>query len=669
MATTTLNITQQPFSFYGAASDTSASSSSTTQKPNVTSGCDSKPDVVGQPVAAAAEEVAGAGGEQSGVDKNCAPTAVVSGSGESGGGGLRWVIPLRVRVGDGSVASTTAAAPAMVGGGAARTECSFIRESTRGVRGPEEVVHRIMMTQESMPVVLRCLPTGTFARGSSSTPPPAVPGAAQSDPRVKEADDDAEGGKEPVRGEMHSGDKAPGEGGGRPYLVINDEHSGFFTVQYECERSWALALAALEDGILSDCEAMGFVHDLILGLHEGVLVNRGVLGVAAVTDGISMSAGEEGLAGGGSGGVNKNQEGDDHGSMKKYCTVPRLFARLRHVVRILARDRSHPAWCPGQLFVWELLLVCASNALADVEKLRARLLGESLAAAQRHLDAVSTRGKEADAVGAAAAGRSPPRNTTGDDRTAEVHGEASSAGGEARGRREEATAGDTTRELEFTEAGVGSSSTVSQKGGSTCTPMEVDAGRLSATDDDASSYSSVVPEKQGGVENQTSSDEASMSHGDDGGGGGRLCLPATAVLGADSWRTKAEAVVALSRVVSVLKDIQQAVEEVEEHMWWHNDRVSRGEKQAAEAGESLAAMRDCMNRMMQRCVAQLSQIRGTVPAAEDNRDEEKEMGARGVAAAAARNAAPPMSTSGDVCGANGDSVAKPEQSELSSPPR
>ncbi|CAN0547291.1 unnamed protein product, partial [Ectocarpus sp. 12 AP-2014] len=47
-------------------------------------------------------------------------------------------------------------------------------------------------------------------------------------------------------------------------MVVNDDHSGFFTVQYECVRSWRLALAAVEQGVLNECETMGFVHDLVI---------------------------------------------------------------------------------------------------------------------------------------------------------------------------------------------------------------------------------------------------------------------------------------------------------------------------------------------------------------------------------------------------------------------
>ncbi|CAM9294929.1 unnamed protein product, partial [Choristocarpus tenellus] len=96
------------------------------------------------------------------------------------------------------------------------------------------------------------------------------------------------------------------------YVVLNHEHSGFFTLQYECERSWDLALGALTAGRLSECEAMGLVYDVILGLHEGVL--------------------------------NENSSGN----------VEQLFGRLQQAVKVLGVDRSHPAWCPGQQFLWEL---------------------------------------------------------------------------------------------------------------------------------------------------------------------------------------------------------------------------------------------------------------------------------------------------------------------------
>ncbi|CAN0574490.1 unnamed protein product, partial [Ectocarpus sp. 12 AP-2014] len=43
-------------------------------------------------------------------------------------------------------------------------------------------------------------------------------------------------------GRVESIDSNRRDGGRRPpYMVVNDDHSGFFTVQYECVRSWRLA--------------------------------------------------------------------------------------------------------------------------------------------------------------------------------------------------------------------------------------------------------------------------------------------------------------------------------------------------------------------------------------------------------------------------------------------
>ncbi|CAN0413183.1 unnamed protein product, partial [Ectocarpus sp. 12 AP-2014] len=62
-------------------------------------------------------------------------------------------------------------------------------------------------------------------------------------------------------GRVESIDSSRRNGGRRPpympYMVVNDDHSGFFTVQYECVRSWRLALAAVEQGVLNECETMG----------------------------------------------------------------------------------------------------------------------------------------------------------------------------------------------------------------------------------------------------------------------------------------------------------------------------------------------------------------------------------------------------------------------------
>ncbi|CAM9546633.1 unnamed protein product, partial [Hapterophycus canaliculatus] len=249
-------------------------------------------------------------------------------------GGPRWVIPLRVRTGDGSRIGREGVGRAVEGG------------KERGASGsgtrPGEETHSLFVAETHTSVTLRGLSCEPIA-----VPPVAV-GA-----------DAGDAGRSPgIDGEGECQGRVGGER--RSYLVMNDGHSGFFTVQYECERSWGLALTAVEQGVLNECETMGFVHDLILALHEGVLLDRRASSLSIA-----------GLLGGGGGG----------GGGGSNCDVPCLFARLREVVRLLVRDRGNPAWSTGQLFIWELVVMCASTALGDAYNLSRRQ--RELALAQR----------------------------------------------------------------------------------------------------------------------------------------------------------------------------------------------------------------------------------------------------------------------------------------------
>ncbi|CAN0028859.1 unnamed protein product, partial [Laminaria digitata] len=252
-------------------------------------------------------------------------------SGGGGGGGTWWVVPLRIRVASGSQA-----APEQTTGGAAAAAAEGGWGRCGGGSGglPGEAVHSFLMAEESTSITLR--------------------GLSRERREPREAAHGSENG-------VGAGAGAGGEG--RPYLVVNDGHSGFFSVQYECERSWALAIAAVREGVLNECETMGFVYDLILGLHRGVLGDR----ESASWD---IAGGCSEGRGGGDG------DGDCSSCCGSCCTsswnVPRLFSRLKDVVRLLRRDRGQPAWCAGQLFLWELLVMCASDVLSEVCELSLR---------------------------------------------------------------------------------------------------------------------------------------------------------------------------------------------------------------------------------------------------------------------------------------------------------
>ena len=245
---------------------------------------------------------------------------------ESEDGGDRvWVIPLRIRVASGSRSPPNAAAGAGEG-----VEIGMQRG--RIARGPGaragEEMYSFFMSEASTSVILDerlRSPTKSWPVGEGPSSSRTRAEATRKEVGI--------GGSDDVEREGREGD--------RPYLVINDGHSGFFTVQYDCEKSWDLALAAIEQGALSECEATGFVHDLILGLHQRVLLERDVLKV------------------GGSGQGTHGARGD----------VARLLSRLQDVVRLLGRDRGHPAWCAGQLFIWEMRMMYATNTIGDLRRI------------------------------------------------------------------------------------------------------------------------------------------------------------------------------------------------------------------------------------------------------------------------------------------------------------
>lgn len=398
-----------------------------------------------------------------------------------------WVVPLRIRVAKGS--------PRLFPGGASscavqEKEGKHCNGSDGGRRGQE--THRILLTERSTCVAL-----------------PSLSRKLADAPSASRAID--KGNSSPGGGEGCDS----GGGSQEPYLVVNDGHSGFFTVQYECERSWELALAAVEEGALDECETMGFVHDLILPLHEGVLMDRRAAS-------LSIAGREERSCGGGN----------------ISCDVSCLFSRLEKVVRLLGRDRSHPAWSTGQLFIWELLIMCASNALGEVYEL-------------------SHTRKEAPL---------PTQKSTGDslEHNRNVSGGAESvvavAGAKTGGDGDAADRG---------HAAAGSSAQAHQDAGSAgCAPgMKTSDGRLTNGE----------RQRKGGVVAEENSAAA-----------------ATTVARSVLVREKTEAVA--ERLRSVATEMELALEEVEEHVRWYADRVACGMEQAGEGLQSLRAMRDRLGR-------------------------------------------------------------------------
>ena len=342
MAGSNLTITQQPYSFLARAAcedgaDGAQSEDAGARSPRLLR--------TGAPVAGGRLLE----GRTDAVDVQGCDAAGVAGSvaaqEEPQPAGAAWPVPLRIRAATG---------PPVVSNGAAAVE------GKEGVVGGRlnaklgEETHSVLLTETSTSVALHCLSCGSAAHESGEG---AISGEGV---------------------EFETGDGSQHEFGRerRPYLVVNDGHSGFFTVQYECERSWELAVAAIEESVLNECETMGFVHDLILPLHEGVLIDR-----RAASS--SISSRRESFDGGGEG---------------SSCDVACLFSRLEKVVHLLRRDRGHPAWSTGQLFIWELLIMCASNELGEIYEL-SRARGELLLA-QKRLGAETDGGQADKAVAA-----------------------------------------------------------------------------------------------------------------------------------------------------------------------------------------------------------------------------------------------------------------------------
>eukprot|EP00752_Nemacystus_decipiens_P001823 g1761.t1 len=242
-----------------------------------------------------------------------------------------WPVPLRIRAAGGSRSFSNGAPAHGVEG----------NDGAHGGRSngqPGEETRSVLLTETSTSVFLPCLYCRSDADGSDE----GTISAEGTD--LEDRDGSQEAGRDR-----------------RSYLVVNDGHSGFFTVQYECERSWELALAAVEGGVLDECETMGFVYDLILPLHEGVLIDRRAASLS----------------------ISGRKESCDGGGEDSSCDVTCLFSRLEKVVQLLGRDRGHPAWSTGQLFMWELLIMCASNELGEIYEL-SRARGD-LVLAQRRL--------------------------------------------------------------------------------------------------------------------------------------------------------------------------------------------------------------------------------------------------------------------------------------------
>lgn len=220
--------------------------------------------------------------------------------------GTRWVVPLRIRAANGPRSVQAAAS----GGTAVGAD----GQRHGGIwRLPGEEVRSLLMTDVSTSVTLHSLACDPVERLS---------GKASLNTRAD--------------GQDQGFDAGVCSGGG-PYLVMNDDHSGYYNVRYECERSWRLALAAVEAGVLSECEAMGFVHDLKLEFREEMLANL---------------AARRGIVAGGNG------------------AGLRAISRVRETVEILSRDRSNSAWCIGQLFLLETLMADVWAALSNEYAIR-----------------------------------------------------------------------------------------------------------------------------------------------------------------------------------------------------------------------------------------------------------------------------------------------------------
>lgn len=409
-----------------------------------------------------------------------------------------WVVPLRIRVAKGSQRLFPGGTSSREGEEDEGERCS----GSDGLR-PGEEMHRNLLAERSMSVALpslsRELPDSSFAGGD-----------------IGKGTDSSCGGVEGC-------DRR--DGSREPYLVVNDRHSGFFTVQYECERSWKLALAAVEQGALDECETMGFVHDLILPLHEGVLVDRKAAS-------LSIAGREERNCCGGGGG-------------NFSCDVPCLYSRLENVVLLLSRDRSHPAWSTGQLFIWELLIMCASNSLGEVYEL----------SHARRESALQTQ-------------KSPVKGPLEHNRNS-TSGATGSFVAVAVARAEAGSEGDGDAANRGDVAARSSPCAHQDAGGAECAPgMETSAGRVMTGGEQRP--------KEGVVAAESSA------------------AAATAIARSVVEGDKTEAIA--RRLRSVTAEMELAFEEVEENVRWHADRVSCGMEQAGETLQSLRVMRDRLDR-------------------------------------------------------------------------
>lgn len=381
----------------------------------------------------------------------------------------------------------------------------------------------------------------------------------------------------------------------KPYMVVNDGHSGFFIVQYECERSWALALAALEQGAMDDCETIGFVHDLILGLHQGMTVDR-----EADVDGYGY--------------------GGAHG---RHCSVPRLFSRLRAVVRLLARDRSHPAWCVGQVFIWDLLVKYASGVLAEVQELfRRRMLDDAFGLPRRRSDrGLAGGGEPDDSSRSTASAATGTIEEGGKEDNGPVRGGTLVVGDARKGGKtnalrqpppEAAAAAATPSAAAPPADGENKvhSATVRRQlgtgtrtGGSSLPSPGIEATSVAGGDGTeavprAASATAIVTDDESRGDGRTAVAAAAAA-------AAAPSAASAALLSSKDDREATESS-ACARLRGVTTDMEVAYGEVKEHMQWHAKRAVSGAEQATEAFQVLRAMRDCILPVLCECRAQLA---------------------------------------------------------------
>lgn len=363
MAGSNLTITQQPYSFFAHSQrDTTSGVESTATSQVARPACDEGADGgQSEDSGARSPELLRTGATVAGGQPRKGGTSAVHlqgcGAAQVAGSAATqekpqparatWPVPLRIRVATGRLAVPNGAPAGAVDG-----KEGGLGGGLNGQLGEE--TRSVLLTETSTSVVLPCLSCGSPADGSG-----------EGTLSAERMEFDNGGGNQEFCRER------------RPYLVVNDGHSGFFTVQYECERSWELAVAAIEEGVLNECETMGFVYDLILPLHEGVLIDRRAASLS----------------------ISGRRECFDGGGESSSCDVTCLFSRLDRVVHLLRRDRGHPAWSAGQLFIWELLIMCASNELGEIYEL-SRARGEFLLAQKlRNVSAAAAKGSVAGVLG------------------------------------------------------------------------------------------------------------------------------------------------------------------------------------------------------------------------------------------------------------------------------